>query len=385
MTGSRKVEIALLGLVLLATSCGGDDAVSTTSTAAPPPTSTTTAPAVTTTAAVATTTTTTTAVVTTTTTTAAPRAALPPGAMLITNEDGVYVATLDGVASQVIAASPAVVGGMVDFAIDDTRGGIIFQPNHQSWIFTGADSIIYWVPQGAADYQQLLVPAADQGLSLEDIDRQGDAVMVYYTRVIGGTPDTAIQTLRRFDLDAKTVAEVGVVGGWESGAIPISVGGETIVVNGAGEAFFWINFSDLGGIGFESAANPMPAGGTDCLPECFYYGDLSPDGTQVAFGRLAPNSDGFPVIPEIEVRNVATGALVMSVTLPGLSSIGFIDSLDLSDGFVLINVVEEGSVYPMATVVDIASGGITTYAAPVEGVARFLRSIPDLEGVVSWP
>ncbi|MEA2002738.1 MAG: hypothetical protein U9N84_12760 [Actinomycetota bacterium] len=141
---------------------------------------------------------------------------------MITNEDGVFVVTLDGVVSQMIAASPAVAGGLINFAMDDTRGGIVFQPHGEPWRYTGADSIVYWVPQGANAHQQLLVPAADQGLLFEDIAQQGDEVMVYYSRASGDNPDTATQTLRRFDLDATTVAEVGQVGGWESGASPIS-------------------------------------------------------------------------------------------------------------------------------------------------------------------
>ena len=49
------------------------------------------------------------------------------------------------------------------------------------------------------------------------------------------------------------------------------------------------------------------------------------------------------------------------------------------------NIVEEGSEFPFATVVDIASGGLESYVAPVGGVARFLRSTPELDGIVSWP
>ncbi len=382
MSANRKAVIVLFGLALVAASCGSDDVAATTTAEPPATTATTAAPPATTTAPV---TTTTVAVTTTTTTTEPPPASLPPGSVLITNEDGVLVATRDGVTSQVIAASPAAVDGLIDFAMDDTRGGIVFQPRGEPWRYTGADSIVYWVPQGTAAHQQLLVPAADQGLLFEDIAEQGDEVMVYYSRVSGDTLDTATQTLRRFGLDAKTVAEVSQVGGWESGASPISVGNDTIVVNGMGEGWAWITFMGLDGAGFDSAANPIPDGAFDCVPDCFYYGAISPDGTQVAFGRLGPNAGGFLTVPEIEVRNVATGALVMSVALSEVPAVGYIDSLDLTDGFVLINLVEEGSEYPTATIVDIASGGLATYPAPVGGVARFLRSIPDVDGVVSWP
>jgi hypothetical protein len=304
--------------------------------------------------------------------------------MLITNEDGIFVATLDGVTAQVLNADESAVGGIVDFALDDTRGGVVVQP-HRSWPYTGLDSIVYWAPQGASGLQELLVPTADQRLQLEDVQPQGDTVMVYYTRREGDTPDTSQQTLRRFDLDAKSVAEVAVVGGWESGSSPISVGGDTMVRSGAGEAYYWIYFSDLMDNPFDSPANPMPDGEFDCFPECFYFADLSPNGDRVAVARLAPNPGGFYTIPEIELREVATGNLVMSVTLPELNASGFIDSLDVSTTHVLINIVEEGAVFPVATVVDIASGGLTVEPAPIGGIARFLRSIPDVDGVITWP
>ena len=140
----RRLIVLFISLALLAAACGGDDAVTTT-TAAPATTVTeapTTSVAPTTTTAAPTTT-------SNTTTTEPPPAGPPPGSVLITNEDGVYVGTIDGVASQVIDADPGVVGGMIGFAIDDTVGGIVFQPNRQPFIFMGDDSIVYWIPRGS--------------------------------------------------------------------------------------------------------------------------------------------------------------------------------------------------------------------------------------------
>ena len=384
MLRSRRLTVVLGVFALLVAGCGGDTTDEPTTTAPAEAETTTTASAVVTTTTAGPTTTTTVAAATTTT--EPPIAAPPAGAMLITNEDGVFVATIDGVVSQVVAADPGAVDGIIDFAIDDTRGGLVVQPHRSPWFYLGNDSIVYWIPQGAASLQELLVPAADQGLKLEDVAAQGETVQVYYTRRSGDLPDTAEQTLRRFDVDAKSVVEVSLVGGWESGTSPISVGGNAIVRNGSGEAYFFLVFTDLGGTVFDSPANSIPDGGFDCVPfDCFWYADLSPDGSAVALGRLAPNAGGFPTIPEIEVRNVSTGDLIMSVTLPEVPAVAGIDSLDLGDGYVLINLVEEGAVYPYATVVDIASGGLTTVPAPVGGIARFLRSVPDLDGVVSWP
>ena len=380
MKGTRL--LLALTLVVLASGCSDDDGAETTATSAAP-TSTTTAPETSTTAAPATTTTSST---TTTTTTEPPPAGPPAGSVLITGEDGVFVATLDGVAAMVIDADQAAVGGLIDFAIDDTRGGIVFQPNRGSWFFRGSDSIVYWVPMGAGTYQEVLVPAADQGLALEDVAEHETSTAVYYTRTEGGdNPSTTVQTLRRFDLDTGTVTEIAVVGGWESGSSPISAGGESIVKNSGAEGFVWIDFLDLDGVEFDSPANPLPLDEFDCFPDCFYYADLSPDGTKVALGRLAPNAAGFPTTPEMEVRDVATGELELAVSLPDVAAFAWIHSLDLSDTHVLINIVEEGSEYPVATIVDIASGGLTTYPAPIGGVARFLRSTPELNGVIAWP
>ena len=373
-----RIWPAMMAMTLLVVACGGDDEAASTTTEA---TTTTTTAVPTTTAAPATTTT----AVATTTTTEPPVVPPSAGSLLITNEDGVFVATSGGVVSQVLEARPGAVDGSVDFAIDDTRGGIVVHPHRSPWQYLGTDSIVYWAPEGSDELQELLVPADDQGLQLEDVTANGDAVNVYYTRRSGNLPDTAVQTLRSFDLDAKTVTEIAVVGGWESGTSPISVGGNTIVRSGAGENFFWMTFSDLADNVFSSPANPMPDGAEDCVPECFWYGDLSPDGSLVAFGRLAPNGSGFPVIPEIEVRNVATGDLMMSVTLPTMASTGYIDSLDMSDTHVLVNIVEEGAVFPYATVVEIAAGATSAQQAPIGGVARFLRSSPVLDGVLGWP
>ncbi len=383
MLRNRRLIVVLGVFAFLVAACGGDATEEPTTTApAEAETTTSASPVATTTTAGPTTTTT----LAPTTTTEPPVSLPPAGSVLITNEDGVFVATLDGVVSQVIDVDSAAVGGIIDFAIDDTRGGLVVQPHRSPWFYLGNDSIVYWIPQGAATLQELLVPAADQGLKLEDVAAEGETVQVYYTRRSGDLPDTAEQTLRRFDVDAKSVEEVSVVGGWESGASPISVGGNAIVRNGSGEAYFFLVFTDLGGTVFDSPANSIPDGGFDCVPfDCFWYADLSPDGSAVALGRLAPNAGGFPTIPEIEVRNVSTGDLIMSASLPEVPAVAGIDSLDLGDGYVLINLIEEGAVYPYATVVDIASGGLTTFPAPVGGIARFLRSIPDLDGVVSWP
>ncbi|VAW07239.1 hypothetical protein MNBD_ACTINO02-2849, partial [hydrothermal vent metagenome] len=123
-----------VGLALIAAACGGgaSNSAATTSTAVlAGVTTTTTSTATTTTAALAATTTTTlapavttTSVAPTTTTVAPPTVA--PGTVLVTNEDGVYTVTLSGVIATAVDADPSVAGGIINYAIDDTQGGIIF-------------------------------------------------------------------------------------------------------------------------------------------------------------------------------------------------------------------------------------------------------------------
>lgn len=366
---------AVAAVALAAASCTGNTAATTTTPSAAPsaaPTATTAAPTTTST------TSTTVASTTTSTTTEVVPTGPPPGSMLIANQDGVFVATLEGVVSQMVRTSPDATDGL--FAVDDTRGGIIFQPNRLQYFFRGTDSIVYWIPQGAGGYQQLLVPAADQSLVLEDVVPHDESVMVYYTRASGDTIETAEETLRRFDLDAKTVSELGVVGGWESGVTSVSVGGEALLLNGFAEGWVWTNWTDLD---FEPIEPPTgPAFEENCLPECFFYGELSPDGTRIAYGRQVFDDDRDFTGNEVEVHTVATGALLMRVALPGH---GYFESLDLSDDYVLVNLVDESLEFLPPIVIDIASGGTATYQAPVSGTARFLRSVPDLDGVINWP
>lgn len=320
---------------------------------------------------------------TTTTTTSPPDNSPSPVSLLITNEEGVFVVTLEGEVSQLVTIDQLASDGYIDFATDDTRGGILIQRSWMPFGFTGADSIVYWVPHGSSAPQELLVPTAEQNLAVEDVVAQGETVMVYYTRSSGTTIDTAEQRFRRFDLDAKTVTDLGVVGGWESAATPISVGGHVILTNSMAEGFQAVVFTDLEGVHIESPANPIP----DMVESgsgWFFGGDLSPDGSVVAFKRWVEDEAGYRH-PEIEIRDVLTGELILGTTLPGSPALVHIGALDLTDGYVLVNEWEEGSKYPTATVVDIASDGEVRYQAPIHGVARFLRSIPDLDGVVSWP
>ncbi len=376
-----------VGLALIAAACGGgaSNSAATTSTAVlAGVTTTTTSTATTTTAALAATTTTTlapavttTSVAPTTTTVAPPTVA--PGTVLVTNEDGVYTVTLSGVIATAVDADPSVAGGIINYAIDDTQGGIIFDLPGSPWTTWGDASIVYRIPAGSNTASTLLIPSASQGLNLEDVEVRDGDVIVYYTRLdtTAGAPEY-LQTLRTYNLTSLTVAELGPVGGWEGGSTAISAGGERTMRNWDGEGWSGVIIEDHSGNTLTLAGNPEPDGVFDCYPGCVNAA-ITPDGTKVAWARQT--GTGL----EVTLASLQSGSIVLNVLLPGIVD-GYIDRLDVNNDYIVINTVEEGSEFPTAArIIDIASGGVTTYVVPIPGRAALLRSVIQTSGVVSWP
>jgi hypothetical protein len=374
MLHHTKLVTALAALSLLAAACGGGAV--TTTTEGPAPT-TTEGPAPTTTAAPATTTTvpatTTTAPATTTTTEAPPATPTPatPGTLLVANDDGVFEVTLAGTVTTIVD------GGIIHVAIDDTQGGIIFQPRVQPWSVFGTDSIVYRIGAGASSASTFLIPTSEQGLSLEDVVDNG-GVKAYYTRLdtSAGAPEY-IQTLRRYDVGTGTVTELGIVGGWESGSDNISTGASRILRNWSGEGWVGTSMMDLAGGDLVLAGTPNDGGQFDCIPDCAHAATLSPDGTHVAYAHQV---FGQLVINFVHLDSgIVANNWVMSWPIGG-----YVDSIDMSNSYIVVNTIEEGSETPTkARVINIASGDITL--SPVEGRAFFTRAVINTGGVVDWP
>ena len=374
MSQNTKLVTALSALTLIAAACG--TGAVTTTTEGPAPT-TTEGPAPTTTAAPATTTTvaatTTTAAVTTTTTEAPPSGptAAAPGTLLVANEDGVYEVTLSGTVNTIVD------GGIIHVAIDDTKGGIIFQPRVQPWSVFGTDSIVYRIGAGASSASTFLIPTSEQGLSLEDVVDNG-GVKTYYTRLdtsAGG--DQYIQTLRRYDVATGTVTELALVGGWESGSRNISIGGNRILRNWSGEGWEGASAMSLAGDEIVLAGTPNSEGQFDCRPDCAHAATISPDGTKVAFAHQ--------VLGQL-VINVADldSGLNLENYIMSWPIGGYVDSIDMSDDYIVVNTIEEGSETPTkARVINIATGDVTL--SPVVGRAFFTRAVINTGGVVDWP
>jgi hypothetical protein len=375
MSHHTKLVTAFAALSLLAAACGGGAV--TTTTEGPAPT-TTQGPAPTTTEAAVTTTTvaatTTTAPAVTTTTTEAPPTGpttAVPGTLLVANDDGVFEVTLSGTVNTIVD------GGIIHVAIDDTQGGIIFQPRVQPWSVFGTDSIVYRIAAGASAASTFLIPTSDQGLSLEDVVNIG-GVRAYYTRLdtsAGG--DNYIQTLRRYDLASSTVTELTVVGGWESGSTNISAGGDRILRNWSGEGWEGIEMMNLAGDEIDLLGTPNSDGAFDCRPECAHAATLSPDGTKLAFAHQ--------VLSQLVINlvDVDTGINIDSYVMSWPIG-GYVDSIDVSNDYIVVNTIEEGSETPTKPrIINIATGEVTL--SPVMGRAFFTRAVINTGGVVDWP
>ena len=123
--------------------------------------------------------------VSTTTTTSSTTAAAVPGwpELLVTNDDGVFYIDSVGEVTQLVK-------GRVAYAVDDTRGGLLFQVERgRSPGWWGSQepvksTEVWWVPQGAEAAQTVLVPTPGSRLDLSLVDaiEAGGRTLVMYER-----------------------------------------------------------------------------------------------------------------------------------------------------------------------------------------------------------
>ena len=273
---------------------------------------------------------------------------------------------------------PVVPADLIDFAISDTRGGLIIHPNRSPFFYKGNASIVYRIPLGGSAAQEMLVSASDQGLQLEDVVVKGGSVGVYYTRVEGSLPEDLLQTLRRYDLDSKVVQPIADVAGWESGVWNFSIGGDIIAYQWSGEGWGGFFFRDLDGVIFDWALDPTAGGLFDCYPECPVGIAVSPGGHRLAYAQRSAG------IFSVTIIDLQSGDTVASFTLPG--GVYEIHSIELGDDYMVVNRVEEGSEwYISPLLVEISQGSLGVSEIPFNGLARLTNVIPQLNGVVAFP
>jgi hypothetical protein len=355
----RRV-IGVLIVAVVAASCAGGGEAATTSVA----TSSTTRAAVSSSAAPSSTSTTLAPTTTNTET-------VPPidVELLVAGPDAISLIRSD-LTVETLVNSPAF------FAIDDLEGGVLFQIER----FSGnRQSIVYRVAREAGEAVATLIPAIDQGLTLHGMARDGDEAYIYYSRREGTTPDDALTTLRRYGMTSREVSELATVGGWESGAFPISISDSLILANWSGEALLGMDFFDLGGNVAAVAADPDPPDDAffDCFGEC------------PSVGELSQNSERLVYVEEIDgeahavIRHVASGAEIRRIEL-GVPDGWWVVTFDLNSNYLVVNREARGGMLA-AWLFDLRAVDPEASELATPGHAYLTRSPVDISGPVAGP
>lgn len=264
-----------------------------------------------------------------------------------------------------------VVDGPVAVAVGDGEGGLLFQ--QAVWADPdGPSTIVYWAPAGAAEPQALLVPSEGQSLRLEDVAVLDGSASVFYTRTEGQVVEDTVQTLRRFDIASRSVAELAATGGWESAAYEISVGGETIATNWSAEAFHGITLRSLDGAPIDMAGELFEEF-IDCAI-CPRNAAITPDGATLYYTQNLFEG-GEVTAEQIFSYDLATGAMAVVTTLPGDV---WVHSLDAGADAIIVNQWNgDGAGIGPPLVVDPMTGG--TERLVRSGIGRLLNTPIELE------
>lgn len=358
----HRLHIVATALAIAASACGG---TATTTTSGPASTTSTTVAEPT-----GTTTTTTTVPSSTTappTTTVAPTTTEPPqiaedAQLLVAGDDGVFLVDPDGSATLLIEGPAAV-------AMDDLEGGVLFQQERGS---LQRRSTVYRVAPGSGSAVATLVADPAQGLTLNGVVRDG-VTFVYYTRSEGSTPEDARDTLRRLDLAAAEVQELSVIGYWESGSFPISVGGSLIMMNWYNEAVEGMRFTDLLGNQVEVVANPSPLDGFFDCNRCPSTGAISADGARFVYRDF-----DFATILDVD-----TGEELHRIPLDAVNQWS-VTSFGLGRTHLIVNRELNGDRLP-ALLFDLTQTDPQPVELPVAGEAYLTRSPVTIEGPIPAP
>jgi hypothetical protein len=358
----------LLLISTLLTGCGEGELAGDTS--SPTPTPTVAAPATSATASPPTTgdnRTTTPPIMTTppstTTTEPAPEAALQ---LLVAGPEGVFLGEAGVEPVQLIEDRAAT-------AVDDGLGGLLYQIDAgRDWDQTPAlrTTIVWWVPKGSERPLDLLVPTADQSLTLEDALVIDGDLTVFYRRSEGAVSFEMVDSLRRYDHATGAVTELMRGSAWEAGFDVGSVGGGLIAGTEYGQIESYCFFRDFAGAPAFSPADPSVPGceGPGCPDSCV----VSPDGLRVANVETQfDESTNATTAYDVVVSDVATGEELERIEIPDPD--WAITDLDLSGDGIIVNR-SSGEAQLAAWVVNLSSPDVPAWEVPIAGVARFVTS-----------
>lgn len=314
--------------------------------------------------------------------------------IVLVNNDGVVQINSEGTITPLVT-------GPVAYAVDDTRGGLLFQIERGRQVFAGYQgepppgdpTIIWWIPEGASAPQALLVPTPGEGqyLSLHDAYATGDSFAVVYECHEGtvpfdtddGAPADMADTLRVYDAATGTVAEVYRTRGYEWSLGHVNGGGGLLSateVQILGEGCRLLDGATGESItrpGFPAATPTCFDETTDCASSCA----LSSDAKLVAYDyRRQVNGLEW----DIFVAETATGTEVARFSVPVRGRWGPAE-IDVHDGQLLLNRAWEGIYASPALLVDLTDPHKELVELPVTGRARFVTQDVEIAAPVSSP
>ena len=303
------------------------------------------------------------------TTTAEPTTTTPsvsrPAGVLIGNTSGVFFAA-PGEEPQPVADGPVL------SVRDDLAGGFVVQFAGPR----GRPGVVSHVP---AEGNPWIVLSGEGVVTLEDVERVGgDPIVIATVRTGVGDPETERLTLVAVSLTTRERRQVAAVGGWESGAEPVSADPEGYVLNSYLEAMSWVEFLGIDGEARQAPFNPNP----ECLDDvtCPRSVVASFEGARLAY-LVTVFGDGVADGVDLVVADAATGEELARQGLPvaGFATVG----VDIVGDLVLVNRLAAGPsgeptepTFPM--VFDLAKGELNEI--PMAGTGSLARTAPEVEG-----
>jgi hypothetical protein len=277
-------------------------------------------------------------------------------------------------------AARQLIDGRVAFAVDDGRGGLLYQLDRgRTWDDEpGWSTVVWWVPAGSGAPRELLVPGPGSGhqLSLHDAYATGDGFAVVYTRHEGSMPDADMNDrLRSYNVETRTTTDLLSVGGFESGIGMVSVNAGLVALT---------SFGQVGGVCefLDTAGNPRSIPGYVPEPECDFGCPsacvISDNGRQMAFHEVHEQPTAEVAITVIATATgVTTARLAVSQRLARWVP----ESLDISRSRVLMNRWGR-SAYEPAWIFNLDAPDESRSTVPISGRATFVESPVDIPAPV---
>lgn len=275
-----------------------------------------------------------------------------PGPLLLFGDDGAYRLGADGSLIQLVS------GPIMEIA-DDGDGGVVFQRRDEF-------DAVWWLPVDRTDPLDLLVTTSDaRTLVLEGVAGSGSTrSVVYQRRIGGGTPETSEQTLRRYRFDDRSVEQIAVTGGWESGSNFSTITGDQAVRLWSGEGFSSVGLLDL-------ASGFLVYNTEDEGIECFDGSGLCErfrvathhDGLIYGVGPLPSGGDGVVDQFGLSRLDPASGAVETVTAFPWDNGYWYPEDIFIIDNLAVVSRSaqpwEQDPIAPL--VIDIDSGHATVF------------------------